>query len=260
MNLITKDQLGPVLASVVVIAGLLIALEFLTIFFKIPNFLLPAPSDVYKIGFLPNINDLVENTIVTTYETIVGFLAGAAVGVVCALTIFYSRVLRAAFYPLIIFAQQVPKSAIAPLFVVWFGFGFTSKIMIALLIAFFPVLINTVAGLRSVPVELIDLASSLKVSRFQSFRRIEFPYASPLIFSGLKVGISLALVGAIVAEFVGASAGLGYLIILTEYNLRTPLMFACFVVLGVLGLVLFGIIGLAERLVIPWYAGMKAKR
>lgn len=260
MKLITKEQAVPIAASAMTIAFLLIGIEFLTTYFAIPKFIIPSPSDVYTLGFKRSLNDIAQNTVVTAYETVTGFLSGSAVGIISAILISYSRTVRATLYPLIIFLQQVPKSALAPLFVVWFGFGLQSKIMIALLIAFFPVLINTAAGLASVPVELIDLASSLKVSRFQSFRRIEFPYATPSIFSGLKIGISLALVGAIVGEFVGASAGLGYLIILTQYDLRTPLMFACFGVLGLLGFTLFGAVGLAERLVIPWYSGMKTKR
>lgn len=257
MALVSREQLRYAIVIIAILVIVTISWQLITTIYDVPAFIIPSPEEIYRSGFLSNSNLITSNALVTTYETVLGFLAGAALGTVSAAVIHFSKTLRATLYPFLIFLNQLPKSAIAPVLILWFGLGLESKVVISLLVAFFPILINMAAGLASVQKETLDLALSLKASRARTFLLLELPHASPYIFSGLKIGITLALVGAIVGEFVGASAGLGYLILTAEYNLRTPLMFACLIVLGVLGMLLFGLLEGAERLIIPWYHSMR---
>jgi NitT/TauT family transport system permease protein len=178
-----------------------------------------------------------------------------AVGVAIPLAVLMAswRVIEKLLYPILVASQGIPKSALAPIFVIWLGFGIMPKIVIAMLIAFFPIVVATFVGLRSVRPEMIDLGRSMGLNWLQMLIKIQFPSALPSVFGGLKVGISLAVVGAIVGEFVAADSGLGYLLILTTGQLRTELMFAALIYLSVMGVVLFSIIDFIERLVIPWY-------
>ncbi|WP_369824575.1 ABC transporter permease [Cellulosimicrobium sp. CUA-896] len=160
-------------------------------------------------------------------------------------------------YPLILFAQVIPKIAIAPILVVWFGFGLTPKIVLAVLIAFFPVVVSAVAGLRSTDPELLELSATMGASRWKTFRKIRFPGALPQLMSGLKVAVTLAVVGAVVGEFVGADRGLGYVLLLASGNLDAPLLFADLILMSLIGVVLFLLVELLERLLIPWHASRR---
>ncbi len=182
---------------------------------------------------------LVETLGITLLETIIGFVVASVVGLVCAIAIVYSRGVERTLYPLLLAAQVVPKIAIAPLFVVWLGFGITPKILVAVLIAFFPVVISGVAGLRAVDPELLDLAATMGAKPWDSFAKIRFPNAMPHIFAGLKVAVTLAVVGAVVGEFVGANSGLGYIVMSSNGNLNTPQLFAALIAMSVIGIVLF---------------------
>jgi NitT/TauT family transport system permease protein len=146
---------------------------------------------------------------------------------------------------------MVPKLAVAPLFVVWFGVGVTPKIMITILICLFPVLVNAVAGMRAVDPRMLDLMHSVNASRWQIFTKIEFPNSAPYVFAGLKVGITLAVVGAIVGEWLGSNVGLGYRILAANSALRTELLFAALVALSVVGILLFGAVALLEHMLVP---------
>jgi NitT/TauT family transport system permease protein len=160
-------------------------------------------------------------------------------------------------YPLLVFSQSIPKVAIAPLFVVWFGFGIFPKIISAFLLGFFPVVVSTVMGFKSVEPDMIDLARSMGGSRLQTFFKISLPQALPAIFSGLKVSITLAVVGAVVGEFVGSNSGIGYVLQVANGNFDLPLMFAALVVLSSIGVLLFAAIDVVERLMIPWHASQR---
>jgi NitT/TauT family transport system permease protein len=188
----------------------------------------------------------------TFYEIVLGFLLSVAGGVLVAVLITYSSIARKGFYPLIVVSQIVPKVAVAPLLVVWFGLGGTSRLLLAFLIAFFPMVINTATGLAGVDDDIVRMARAYMGNRWQIFAKIRLPHALPLIFGGMKISITLAVIGVVVAEFVAAQRGIGYLIVMANGLLDTPLMMAAIVALSVMGLALYGAIALVERAVIYW--------
>jgi NitT/TauT family transport system permease protein len=220
--------------------------------FAIPTYLLPAPGEVWN-AMVANAPELMANSRITAYESFLGFGLSVVIGVALGLVIFLFPILGRSLNPLLISSQAIPKSAIAPLFVVWFGFGLMPKVMIAFLIGFFPVLISTVVGLTSIHPDKIRLARSLGLSPWATFFKIRLPQAAPSLFGGLKVAVTLAVVGAIVGEFVGASDGLGYMLLVANGNVDTPLLFAGLVALTVIGVGGFLVIEVVERLVIPWH-------
>lgn len=233
--------------------------EFVTIL-HVNSIILPPPSAILLNGLIPFSGFLLGQSIATVIETVLGFAGGAALGIILGILVYYSRILRRTIMPLVLFAQTLPKVAIAPLFVLWFGLGLESKIIISLLIAFFPVLIDTVAGFNSVPSELHELSGSFHASARKSFIKIDAPYAMPHVFSGLKVAITLALIGAIVGEFVAANEGLGYVVLVSEGTLQSDLLFASLITLAILGALLYGAVVLLERITIPWYSAMRTNR
>jgi len=197
---------------------------------------------------------LLEESIVTTVEIALGFAMSVAVGIPLALAIFLSPPFARSVYPLLVSSQAVPKVAVAPLFIVWFGLGLVPKVLIAFLIAFFPVVINTAMGLAALEREKIYLARSMGLGPVATFFKIQLPNALPSIFAGLKISITFAVVGAVVGEFVGGQGGLGYLLLIANGNMDTALLFAGIVALTLLGIVLFALIGLVERLMLPPHA------
>ncbi|SED77426.1 ABC transporter permease [Jiangella alba] len=221
-----------------------------------PAYLVPTPGDVAR-ELVEEREMLARHTWVTTYETVLGFLLAAAIGLLAAVLIVYSPTLEKALYPLILFAQVIPKIAIAPILVVWFGFGPMPKVILAVLIAFFPIVVSGVAGLRSTDPELLDLSATMGASRWKTFRKIRFPNALPHLLSGLKVAVTLAVVGAVVGEFVGADEGLGYVLLLASGNLNSSLLFADLILMSALGVVLFVVVEVAEKLLIPWHASRR---
>ncbi|MBB5789773.1 ABC transporter permease [Jiangella mangrovi] len=221
-----------------------------------PAYLVPTPGDVAN-ELVTEREMLARHTWVTTYETVVGFLLAAVIGMLAAVVIVYSPTLEKALYPLILFAQVIPKIAIAPILVVWFGFGPMPKVILAVLIAFFPIVVSGVAGLRSTDPELLDLSATMGASRWKTFRKIRFPNALPHLLSGLKVAVTLAVVGAVVGEFVGADEGLGYVLLLASGNLNSSLLFADLILMSALGVVLFVLVEAAEALLIPWHASRR---
>jgi NitT/TauT family transport system permease protein len=168
-----------------------------------------------------------------------------------------SRTVESYVYPLLVFSQSIPKIAIAPLFVVWFGFGMLPKVLSAFLLGFFPVVVSAVQGFKSVEPDMMDLARSMEANRWQIFRMVSLPHAMPSIFAGLKVSITLAVVGAVVGEFVGSNYGIGFVLQRSIGNFELPTMFAALVVLALIGVVLFWILDVIERLAIPWHASQR---
>ena len=193
----------------------------------------------------------------TLVVTLGGFALALLIGVLLAVAIVESRLLEKTIYALIVGLNSVPKVAVAPLFVIWLGTGAEPKIAIGFLIAVFAIVIDMVLGLKSVPPDILDLARSLRGGRLATLWRIRFPCALPSLFAGMKVAISLALVGAIVGEFVSSQRGLGYVILSAQGTFDTARVFAAIVVLGVMGVALFWVVTLAERLAIPWHASQK---
>ena len=236
----------------ILIVGLLVGWELAIKIFAIKPYLIPEPLAVIHqmINQWPH---LWRETLVTTYAALGGFALSIVFGIPIAMLIAYSKLVESYVYPLLVFSQSVPKIAVAPLLVVWFGFGIFPKIITAFLLGFFPVVVSTVMGFKSVDSEMLDLVRSMKASRWQVFLKISLPHALPSIFSGLKVSITLAVVGAVVGEFVGANSGIGYVLQIANGNFDLPLMFAALVILSLVGVVLFAAVDVAERLMIPWH-------
>lgn len=236
---------------VATLVGLCLVWELAVRIFNIPNFIVPAPSAALA-KIVAHTGVMLRHAATTLYETVLGYLLGIAFGVLAAIVIVYSDTLQRVIYPLIVLSQVLPKIAIAPILMIWAGYGIFSKVLIALLISFFPMVVSTVTGLRSVDPDLVDLARSLCASETKIFRKIRFPHALPYLFVGLKLSITLAVIGAIVGEFIGGSQGLGYLILSSNFQMDTAMMFAGLFLLSTLGLALFGFILLMERICIPW--------
>lgn len=223
--------------------------------FDIKPVVLPAPSRVaLALWNLIQIGTLPRHFGITLYETLLGFVIGSITGIIFGTAISLSRTINRILYPYIVILQVIPKVAIAPLLVIWFGFGVESKIVMAVLISFFPLVVNTIAGLQNIESDYLDLMTALTANRFQSFRYVRFPSALPYIFAGLEAGIVLSIIGAIVGEFVGSGVGLGYLIMLNNANLNVPGVFAVLVVLAVLGVVSHAAIGFARQKIVFWSA------
>src|SRR6476646_3320465 len=237
---------------VILIALLIVLWQLAIVVFRIPPYLIPAPLAVVK-QWVNQWPELIQQASFTTYATLGGFALSIAFGIPMALLIAYSRVVESFVYPLLVFSQSIPKVAIAPLFVVWFGFGVFPKVISAFLLGFFPVVVSTVMGFKSVEPDMLDLARSMGASRLQTFFKISLPQALPAIFSGLKVSVTRAVVGAVVGEFVGSNSGIGYVLQVANGNFDLPLMFAALFVLSMMGVILFALVDLAEKLMIPWH-------
>ncbi len=226
---------------------------------SIPDYLIPAPHAIFikMVAEFPLI--FFQHTGPTIFEAVAGFLLAAVLGVACALLIVSSRRLGEAIMPILVFSQTMPKVAIAPLFLIWFGFGYFPKIIISFLIAFFPIVVSTVTGLDSVEREMLELIRSLSTRTSQIFTKVRIPAALPYIFSGLKVSITLSVIGAIVGEFVGSDKGLGYLILVANSDMDSALLMAVLVVLAFIGFLLFQIVCFLERKLMPWHESVKVK-
>lgn len=219
---------------------------------RVPTFVVPAPSDI-ALRLIDKRSLYLGHSLTTLYETVAGFALAVAIGTVAAGFIVVIPALRDIIMPLLLIAQIVPKVAVAPILLIWFGYGILPKVLIAFLVAFFPVVVNTAAGLASVENELLDLGHGLEASPWQILWKFRIPTALPELFSGMKIAITLAIIGAVIGEFVGGNRGLGYLIIIANQELDTPLAFAALLILSVGGIGLYAAVELAERLVIPWH-------
>lgn len=220
--------------------------------FNAPRYLLPPPSVVFK-SFADNWSAIAYESGFTLYATLAGFGLSILIGVPLAVAIVYSKPLERVLYPLLVASQAIPKVAIAPLLLVWLGYGTAPKIVVAFLIAFFPIVVNTASGLNQVNSEMLRLAASMGMKPWDVFRRLRFPMAVPSMMSGFKVAIALAVVGAVVGEFVGSRNGLGYMIMVATGNFNTALVFACILTLTVMGITLFYLIVLIDKK-LSWWA------
>ena len=219
--------------------------------------ILPSPVQIWH-ALQESPAYFLHESLYTLVTTLLGFSIAAVVGVILAVIIVEVPLLDSTVYALIIALNSIPKVAIAPLFVIWLGTGSAPKIAIAFLIACFAVVIDTVLGLKSVPKEMLELAHTMRGGKLDVFWRIRLPCALPSMFAGLKVGISLALVGTIVGEFVASDHGLGYIILTAQGTFETPQIFAANLILALMGTILFGIVTLVERRLIPWHASHHA--
>jgi NitT/TauT family transport system permease protein len=241
----------PVLVFVVLMGSW----EALVRILEIPGYILPPPSAIVQAfvggfvtgAFLPDLA-------VTAFEAISGFIFGSLLGLVLGVVIVVFPTMERIIYPYVVALQTVPKVAMAPLLVVWFGFGLTSKIIVVGLVSLFPVLVNVIAGLRSVDQERLDLLGALSASRWQIFWYLRFPNSLPFLFAGLNTAVVLAVIGAIVGEFVGATQGIGFRILQANYNLDIAGAFALFAVLSMLGLSLHATLKFIEKKTVFWAA------
>jgi NitT/TauT family transport system permease protein len=247
----TPSMWKSVLGSTMTLIALVVLWEAFVRYSHIPGWLLPAPSAIAE-AMVEWRSDLVEHTAVTLYETIVGFGLSIVISIPLAVAIVYSPLLQNTVYPILLAMQSTPKVAIAPLLALWIGFGAAPKIIVVFLVCFFPIVVATASGLTAVPASLIDLIRSLSASPLQTFVKIRFPTAMPHIFVGLKIAITFAVIGAVIGEFVGSENGLGYLILVSTSQSRTPLAFGSLVLLTVISIVLYYGVALIERVVVPW--------
>jgi NitT/TauT family transport system permease protein len=224
--------------------------------FKIGSYLLPSPEMVFRTLFIRR-DILFRQSMFTLQETLFGFGLAVIIGVLLAIAIVYSPFFEKTVYPILVIAQSMPKTALAPLFLVWFGFGQLPKVAIAFLIAVFPVIINSVVGMSSIDPDMIRLARSMGASGYRIFWKMRLPYALPTMFAGFKVATTLAIVGAIVGEFVGADVGLGYLLMRTLRLMDTSLTFSAIFCCMALGILLFLLVQTLESLLIPWHVSKR---
>lgn len=221
--------------------------EVATRAWEVPAYLLPPPTEIVREMYL-NFAKILDHSWITAYEMLLGYALAISVAIPLAIAITASKAFDKFITPILLFFQTVPKIAIAPLFLIWFGVGPLPKVLVAFLICFFPIIIDTAVGLRSISPDMLDLAKSMGATGIQTFTQFRLPTSLPYLFSGLKVASTLAVVGAVVGEFVGADQGLGYLLLVTNSNLQTAQMFAVIIALTAQGLVLFYLIQWIEDL------------
>lgn len=252
------QRFGVPLAVFVVLMG---SWEALIRVLEVPSFLVPPPSAIVLALWSGLSSGLYfSHGFVTASEAVIGFVAGSLLGLAIGTVIVVFPTMERIVYPYVVALQTVPKVAIAPLMVVWFGFGMISKVLVVALVSLFPVLVNVIAGLRAVDQDRLDLLGALSASRWQVFRYLRFPNALPFIFAGLNTAIVLSVIGAIVGEFVGANQGLGFLILQANYQLDIAGAFSLFVVLSIMGVTLHGGLRWLERRCVFWLNTEEAVR
>jgi NitT/TauT family transport system permease protein len=247
-----EDQLIPALTVVLLLA----VWEAFYHLFRIPKFIIPSPSAILAVAWEWR-DRLPEHIYETLFATLVGFFVSTAIALPLAALIVYLPLLSKAIYPLLVLSQSVPKVAIAPVLLLIVGTGIESKVIMCVLIAFFPIIVDTAAGLKITPPELLDLSRSYRSGPLKTFLKVRFPMALPFIFSGLKVGITFSVTGAVVAEFMGSDRGLGYIIMSATSFWRADLAFAAMIILSVIAIILFTAVEMLERVLCPWYAERK---
>lgn len=247
----TRKAVPDAVLALGLMAAVTLAWELAIRFFHVQSFVLPAPSAIVRT-LIESRAQLAKATISTALEISLGFVLASLTGIVTALVIVRFERFGRALYPLIVLFQNVPKVALAPIFVLWFGFDLAPKVVLIVVIAFFPVAIDMLAGLQSVDPSFVALMESVGASRGKILTRVRIPHALPHLMAGLKVAITFSVIGAIVGEFAGANQGLGYVIEFASTQLDTPLIFAALFVVSVLGLAFYYVVELAERLLVPW--------
>lgn len=247
-------RLKAALPAWLAVIGLFVVWEAAVRVFGIREFLLPAPSAIFvaTIGAWPNV---LRHTMATMGTVMLGFAASVVISLPLAMVIASSRAISAAIYPLLVVTQSIPKVALAPILIVALGANELPRVIVTFLVAFFPLVVSSVAGLLATPPELVELGRACRAGRLQELLRIRLPFAVPFVFGGLKVAAALSVVGAVVAEFVGADAGLGYLIQTSMAFFRTPLAYGAVVILALMGILIFQAVTLIERILFPWSSG-----
>lgn len=218
---------------------------------SLEDFLVPSPAEIAE-SLWQNRSLLAENAWVTLKEVLLGFGCALVAGLAFAVVLHLFETMRRAFYPLIVASQTIPIIAVAPILVVWFGYGIGPKLAVIALICFFPITVNALDGLRSVDPDATKMMRTLDASRWQTFRRVEAPTALPYAFSGAKISIAVAFIAAVFGEWVGSSSGLGHLMLYDNAQFETARLFASVLVLSAMAIALFGLLALAERRLVTW--------
>ncbi len=238
----------PLIAFALLIAGWYAAVRV----WDVPESVVPSPELAVE-AISGRAEYLIEQSLFTLMEVWLGFGIAIVIGVLLALSLTSSRLLDQALSPILVGFNAVPKIAIGPMLVMWFGFGYEPKVLVVVLLSFFPVVLSTMAGLKSVPAELIELTQSMDASRVKTFLKVRVPWALPQFFTGLKLGISLAFVGAVVGEFIGGGGeGIGYVIVSSRSQLATDLAFAGIFLLALMSVLSYYLLVALERLLLPW--------
>jgi len=230
--------------------------EAAVVVFGIRAYILPRPTEILVTLFEQS-EHLWKAALYTSRSLIVGYLIAIISGILLALPVAFSKFMQRAVYPLLVVSQLVPKVALAPIFVIWFGFGLLPKVMIVFLLSFFPVVLNGIVGLRSLDPDIMNLTRSTGAHPVDVFFRVRLPAALPTFFAGFKLASISAAVGAVIGEFIGSDAGLGFIILTANGDLRTDYSFAAITVLTILGLILYYTVELIERLVLPWHVSQR---
>ena len=237
--------------TILMFVSVLLIWHFGVVLLGIKEFILPTPWAAVKTLFDPKYRWSF-NFMATFYEVVGGFILSALVGVVLGVAIVWSEWLKRTILPFLVFVHTLPKIAVAPLFLVWFGYGIFPNILIVVLISFFPMVINTATGLVAVEEDLLDLVSYLHATKWQKLRLIQLPNSLPYVFSGLKITSTTAVVGAIVGEFIASDKGLGSVIISSQTTLSTPAIFGSLILITVIGMGLFWGVEVLEKVLMPW--------
>jgi NitT/TauT family transport system permease protein len=248
----SDNRLVRILLPVIGLVLLILLWHFYVVTFDVPPAVLPKPVQVLD-ATLANWKLIVSEGWITLLESFYGFILAFVLGVPLAVAIAGSRTLNLMFYPLLIATQSLPKVALAPLILVWLGIGIESKLAIAWLVAFFPIVVDTATGLRNTPAEFLDLATAVRANALQTFWKIRFPAALPFVISGSKVAITLAVIGAVIGEFIGSNEGLGNLLLVANSQVNIPLAFACLIGLAVIGIGLYAAVVAVELALKPWF-------
>lgn len=242
---------------ILVLVASVVLWEAAVLIFQPRPFVLPAPSVIFA-EIDSDVLWYANHAVFTLGATLMGFGLAVLVGTLAAIGIIYSRILEYTLYSLLVSLNSIPKIALAPLFVIWMSTGTTSKVAIAMTIAIWPIVIDTVLGLRSVEPDVLEMAHSMRATKWQVFFKIRLPSALPYMFSGMKVAISMALLGAIAGEFVASEVGLGYAILVAQGQFKTDVVFAAIILLGIMGTLLFFLVVLIERLFVTWHVTHRA--
>ena len=254
-----RSAVGTYLPAIVLFFSLILIWQLVAYFSGIRDYVLPEPSQILVTGWQERA-DLFSHARVTFREVITGFVIAVSIGWVTAVLISQSKIAERGIYPLVIASQTIPVLAIAPILLIWFGFGIASKVVVVALISYFPVVINTVAGMKSVDRDALYLMQSLGGSRASAFRRVTLPASMPYFFTGVKQASVISVIGAIAGEWVGASRGLGPVMIAANSYLRTELVFAAMLFLSLMAMFMFVTTSIIERLTLRWYFITKEQR
>lgn len=246
-----KNELKELLFPVATFFFIIISWELLDSLFKIKEIILPSPHEIFS-AIINNFPYLFRHTSITMLESVIGFIFGSIIGILVGILFVYSKKSRKALFPYAIIIRATPLYALAPILIIWFGNGLLPKIVMATSVAFFPILIGSVKGLSAVEQDQMDLFNSLSASKWQIFRKLRFPNAMAYIFPALKISTTLSVVGATIAEFMGASEGIGFIIVNSSYYLDMSLMFAAILMISVGGVLFFYLIEFIEKKVVFW--------